>query len=198
MNRMGKYVTATMMAVLILMATGCGEMLDDPYKATGPAETSKAAGQLVPLPTLEETEGQVERVVEELASYMSSLIPGLAWTWMDERSPADCDPPYDRTQGQKVFLRNFVGSADIPDAVWPAVVARARELAAGLGATNSESMVDKPGDHDARFYSAEGTNLSVGSNGSAVISSSTGCRLPAAVKSQTGTAEPPSSGQPTR
>ncbi|MFI5776883.1 LppA family lipoprotein [Nocardia sp. NPDC051570] len=163
-------------------------MFDNPYEKTGSAETAKAAEQLTKLPSLEETEARLQSAVEQLGTYISSLVPGLTWTWMDERSVQNCSPPYDQTHGQMVNLPNYVASSGIPDDVWPQVAERTRQLAADLGATGSESFLDKPGSHAVRFYSKEGTSLQPGtkwidSQGAAAIGGNTGCRLPAARKS---------------
>ncbi|MQY24367.1 LppA family lipoprotein [Nocardia macrotermitis] len=156
-------------------------MSDNPYGKTGSADTQKAAARLAELPTLEDTETQLRAAVVELGSYVSSLVPGLTWQWVDERSLESCDRPYDQTKGSKVRLQNYVSNLGIPDTVWPRVLDRARQLAAPLGATGSEVFEDKPGNHTVRLYSQEGTVIFRGTQG-AVISSNTGCRLPAAVK----------------
>lgn len=154
-------------------------MFEDPYKSTGTDKTAEAAARLAQLPTLEDTETRLGAAIEELGSYVSSLVSGLTWQWTRERSTAECDPPFDRTRGSMVYLRNYVSHPAIPEDVWPRVLDRARRLAAGLGATGSEVFADEPGNHTVRFYSTESTELSIGTRG-AVIGGVTGCRLPAA------------------
>lgn len=168
-------------------------MLDDPYKATGGADTATAAAQLVPLPSLEETEARVQQAVVELAAYVSTLVPGLEWHWSGDRVKDRCNRPYDQTRGKQIYVPTYVASGPIPDAVWPQAMQRAKELAAGLGATGGQGFKDQPGDHDARFYSPQGTVLWLGTAVNGIISSDTGCRLPAAVKN----APPPSPAPPT-
>lgn len=190
--RRGSHGTALTVA-LVLSMTGCG-MYENPYQKSGPEETAGAAEKLVSLPSLEDTETQVRQAVEELGAHVSSLVPGLTWRWIRSRSSADCDPPYDQTQGQQVRLQFYSASRGIPDEVWPQVRDRARELAARVGATESEKFANEPGHHNVRFFSREGTAFQVGSQG-AVITSNTGCRLPAAMKSPPD--GPPSSAGPT-
>jgi len=185
--RRGSCATA-LAVVLMLSTTGCG-MYEDPYQRTGPEETAEAVEKLVPLPSLEDAEVQLRQAVEELGTHVSFLVSGLTWRWAGRYSSSiDCDPPYDQTQGQQVMLQHYAASKGIPDEVWPQVRDRARELAASLGATESEMFADQPGDHNVRFYSREGTEFMIGTQGAA-ISSGTGCRLPAALKSP-----PPSAG----
>ncbi len=176
-RRGGASVCAAAVVALILTTTGCG-MSDDPYKPTDADKTAKAASQLAKLPTLEDTEAQLKSAVGELGTYVSSLVPGLTWQWVDDRSVEICDPPYDQTHGSKVEMPRYASHPAIPDAVWPQVLDRARQVAAHFGATGSEVFADQPGNHTVRFYSPEGTEVFVGSRG-AVIASNTGCRLPA-------------------
>ncbi|WP_025351880.1 LppA family lipoprotein [Nocardia nova] len=178
------------MAATLILTTGCGDMFENPYQNTDPERTAEAAEQLTKLPTLEETEIHVEAAVNELADYVSTLVSGLTWEWANNRENESCDRPYDQTQGSKVKLKNRISHPAIPDAVWPQVLDRARQLAEGIGATGVEVFADEPGNHVVRFYSLEGTELFVGSRG-AVIGSNTGCRLPAAIEGA-GPTTPPS------
>lgn len=188
--RGGRLLWAAAVAVIaIFSTTGCG-MSDNPYEKTGPAESQKAESRLAQLPTLEATEDQLRAAVTELATYVSSLVPGLTWQWVDDRSLESCDRPYDQTRGSKVKLQNYISNpTGIPDTVWPQVLDRARQLVAPLGATGTEVFADEPGNHTVRLYSPESTMLFIGTRG-AVISANTGCRLPATIKNPASAAVP--------
>lgn len=173
-------VSCAVVATAIFSAAGCG-MSDNPYEKTDAADTRSAATRLAGLPTLEDSETQLRAAVVELGAYVGSLVPGLTWTWVDDRALESCDRPYDQTEGSKVRLQNYVSTAGIPDTVWPRILDRARQLAGPLGATGAEAVENKSGDHRVRLYSREGTMIFLGTQG-AVISSNTGCRLPAAIK----------------
>jgi len=192
-----RWLAACVVVVAAMMLTGCGGVLDDPYKATGEADTAVAAAKLVPLPSLEETEARVQQAVVELATYISTLVPTLQWHWSGNRSPGFCGRPYDETQGSRVYLPDYLALGPIPDSVWPQALQRTKELAASLGATGGQGFKDQPGDHLARFYSPEGTVLSLGTAVNAIIGSNTGCRLPAAVKSAPPSPPPSASSSPT-
>src|SRR5882757_8959640 len=110
-------VWAIAATVGVLSMTGCGDVSDNPYQKTDPTSTAKAAEQLGKLGSLEDTEAQVKAAVEQLGSYVSSLVPGLTWSWYRDRSQVACDPPYDQTPGEKVTLQNYIASAGIPDSV---------------------------------------------------------------------------------
>nr|WP_240945429.1 LppA family lipoprotein [Rhodococcus sp. HNM0569] len=160
--------------------TGCGDVTKNPYAATGEQDTAAAAQRLTELPTLEATEAHAHRVAEELGAYITSLAPELQWERTRTRSQSSCTSPYDQTNGKEVKLQNFMAPGLIPDHVWPQALQRARELSAELGATEVETFHDEPGNRDIRFYSKEGTALTLLSGTNTVIGMNTGCRLPEA------------------
>lgn len=191
-------IAAFLTAAAIATTTGC-DALDSSYEKTEPAETAEALQKLRELPTLEETQAKLTRAVEELAAYASSLTPGLTWNWTrTDRQPTGCDAPYDQTAGRQLSMPNYITQGGdtahgggIPEDVWPAVQDKARELAAGLGVTESDPLPLKEavGDREARFYGTNGTVLWLSTRG---ISSNTGCRLVAAEKSPTNSVAPSS------
>jgi len=189
---LARWLAACVVVVAALMLTGCGGVLDDPYKATGGTDTAAAAAKLVTLPSLEETEASLQQAVLELGTYISTLVPGLQWHSDGNRSPRGCGRPYDETQGSSVHLPDYLAIGPIPDAAWPQALQRAKELAASLGATGGQGFKDQPGDHLARFYSPQGTVLWLASTVNAAISSDTGCRLSAATKNSPGSTPPTS------
>ncbi|MGV9668651.1 LppA family lipoprotein [Nocardia niigatensis] len=181
---------AALTAAVIATTTGC-DSLDSEYKKTGPAETAHAEQELRSRPTLEDTQARLTQAVKDLAAYASSLVPGMTWKWTDtDRVPAACGAPYDQTAGRDLYMPNYITQGGdtthggIPDAVWPQVREKARQLAADLGATETDPLpiTEKPGDRDARFVGNNGTVLWLSTRG---ISSETGCRLPAADKAST-------------
>lgn len=193
-------VAAALTAAVILLTTGCAE-LDTPYQKTGPDETAESLQKLRELPSFEETQAQLRQAVEELAAYASSLVPGMTWKWVRDEYPSGCDAPYDQTPGKHMNLRNYqtqggdtAHGGGISEEAWPAVWDKARELAASLGATETDPFPFKEeiGDRDARFYGANGTVLWLSTR---LISSDTGCRLLAADKPAAGSVAP-SSEQP--
>ena len=167
--------------VAVLTLTGCGsDVLDNPYEKPSPAVTADAAAVLATLPSLEDTEVQITSAVEQIGAFVETLVPGREWTWTRDRSGGGCLGRYGDTDGKLVYSKNYLSKGPIPDAVWPAVFEQARTLAAAVGATEYETFHDSPGNHDVRFYSPESTFITVASMGNAVITSSTGCRLPQA------------------
>ncbi|MTE14145.1 LppA family lipoprotein [Nocardia aurantiaca] len=186
---------AALTLAMIATITGC-DSLDNPYKKTGPAETAQAQQVLLSRPTFEDTHARVTKAVEDLAAYASSLVPGMTWHWTDkDRQPSACAAPYDQTAGRDFSLPNYVTEGGdpthggIPDAVWPQVREKARQLAADLGATQTDPVpvTETPGNREARFIGDNGTVLWLSTR---VISSETGCRLLAADKTSTSTVAP--------
>ncbi|MGW4244288.1 LppA family lipoprotein [Nocardia sp. NPDC004722] len=189
-------IAAALTAAVIATTAGCGDV-DTPYKKTGPAETAQAEQELRSRPTLEDTQARLTQAVKDLAAYASSLVPDMTWYWTDtDRQPSGCGAPYDQTNGWELSMPNYVTKGGdsahgggIPDAVWPQVREKARQLAADLGATEHDPFPfnEKPGDRDARFYGSNGTVLWLSTR---TISSETGCRYRAADKPATTTVSP--------
>ncbi|MFE3257049.1 LppA family lipoprotein [Nocardia sp. NPDC059229] len=170
--------------------------LDNPYKKTGPAETAQAEQVLRSRPTLEDTQARLTQAVKDLAAYASSLVPGMTWEWTNnDRQPGACAAPYDQTNGRDFSMPNYITNGGdpthggIPDAVWPQVREKARQLAADLGATEHDPFPfdEKPGDRNARYYGGNGTVLWLSTRG---ISSETGCRFRAADMTSTSSVAP--------
>lgn len=176
--------------------------MDSEPQNTGPAETSQAAKELQTRPTLEDTQAHLKQAFEDLAAYASSLVPGMTWKWVStDQYPSGCDAPFDQTTGRQYHMPDYItqgGDAahggGIPDDVWPVVRDKARQIAADLGATESDPFPfnEKVGDRQARFYGSNGTVLWLATRG---ISGDTGCRLPAADKASTSSTPPTTAAQ---
>ncbi|WP_162958470.1 LppA family lipoprotein [Nocardia yunnanensis] len=188
-------IAAAFTLAVIATTTGCGSV-DTPYKKTGPADTAQAEQVLRSRPTFEDTHTRVTNAVQDLAAYASSLVPGMTWKWTNtDRQPWSCGAPYDQTAGRTLNLPNYITEGGdpthggIPDAVWPQVREKARQLAADLGATQSDPVptTETPGNREARFIGDNGTVLWLSTRG---ISSETGCRLLAADKASTSPVTP--------
>ncbi|MBY4130241.1 hypothetical protein HQO83_17750 [Rhodococcus fascians] len=184
------WMTALTVAA-VLMSTGCGsDVLDNPYEKSSPAVTADSAAILESLPSLENTEGQMKSAVEQIGAFVDTLVPGMGWTWIRERSVGGCTRPFDGTDGDDVQLKNYVSVGPIPDAVWPQVFEFAEQVATAAGATEVQTFHDDPDNHEVRFYSPERTAIFIGSRG-AVISANTGCRLPQAKMPGPQASQPP-------
>lgn len=174
MNRLPAYAITVATAALTL--TGCTAPMDTSSNPT--KDNAAALARLKTLPTSEDTEAKLNDAIVQLGQYITSLVPGMQWEWAYERSTGGCAPRFADTGGREVYLRKYGGSRPIPDTVWPQVVQRAGELAASVGATQSQTFQNKPGNHEIRFYSEEDTSLQVATEVEAVIAGNTGCRLP--------------------
>ena len=161
---------------VVLTMTGCH--MTNPHQPTGPSEATKAAANLKSLPSLEDTETQLHATIEQVGAKARSIDPTLTWRWLDEPSRAGCNPPYEKSEGELILMPKYVSDNPIPDESWSQVLAVARDAAAKLGATSVEMFHDEPGFHDVRFYNETGTALRIGTEKAALITGSTGCRLP--------------------
>ncbi|OBJ97354.1 hypothetical protein A5638_14315 [Mycolicibacterium fortuitum] len=76
------------------------------------------------------------------------------------------------------MLRNYVSDNPIPEQNWKQAADLAQQAASSLGATELTVFKDHPNNHDLQFTSDTGTTLRIGSQAAALITGSTGCRLP--------------------
>ncbi|MFI5783158.1 LppA family lipoprotein [Nocardia sp. NPDC051570] len=155
--------------------------MDDQHKPTSSQDTAAAAQRLLQRPSLEDSDAQLQGVVEQIGAAATELVPGLRWEWQRDKMRLDCSPPYDQTNGRMLNLRLYVSTPNqpIPDNVWPQFIDRIRPIAATVGATAPGTMQDQPGNHDVRFVNPDdGTTIKVGSQVATVIGGTVGCRLP--------------------
>ncbi|MEU0540873.1 LppA family lipoprotein [Nocardia sp. NPDC005978] len=169
-------------AAVLLTMTGCDRAVSDPAEQTSRAESDNAERTLAGLPSLEESKAELEAAVLQLAAYIDTLVPGLRWEWKDSELGAECSPPFEKSQGVKLFLRHYTASGPVPDDLWPAVAQRAKELAAPLGSTEVETFPEQAGNHGVRYFGSNAPVLWARSGAATVITSNTGCRLPREVK----------------
>jgi len=154
--------------------------MSNPYKPTDSAEAGRAATSLTSLPPLEDTKTQVEAAIVNLGKQITTLVPTLQWDWVREDSRGGCQPPYEQSDGEVILLRNYVATEPIPEQHWQQAYDLAQKAAGALGATMVTTLSDAPNNHDVQFSSSTGTLLRFGSKATALITGSTGCRLPTA------------------
>lgn len=160
-----------------LTATGCH--MSDPYAPTPPDVAAQALDALKSLPSFEETQTQVQAVMDEITAATSRLIPTITWETFHEGSGGNCQQPYERTDGKRYFLPDRVAvRVPVSEQQWSQIQEAAKTAAAKLEATEIQVMQDNPGHHDVGFYGPAGLFIKVGYGGNLVVSGYTGCRLP--------------------
>lgn len=153
--------------------------MKNPYKPTDSTEASQAATSLASLPSLEDTKIQVDAAIVALGKQITAVVASVTWEWSDDDSRGGCRPPFEQSDGEQILLRNYLSTTPIPEQNWQQVYDLAKKAAEALGATHATTFKDAAGDHDVQFSSSTGTVLRIGSKVSALITGSTGCRLPA-------------------
>lgn len=172
-----RFLSALVCALsLALLTTGCN--VKNPYKPTDPTEATKAAAALTTLPSLEDTQAQVEAAIVALGHQITAIAPTVIWEWRFDHSRTECNPPYEQSDGEEILLRKYVSDTPIPEQSWKQALDLAQQAAHSLGATNLTVFKDSPNNHDLQFTSETGTTLRFGSQAAALLTGSTGCRLP--------------------
>jgi Lipoprotein confined to pathogenic Mycobacterium len=153
--------------------------VNDPHQPTDPTQAGRAATELASLPTLEDTKTQVTSAIEQVGQQISAIAPTVKFTWRLDESRGGCRSPYEQSQGQEILLAKYVSDVPIPEQNWKQAHDIAAKAANALGAAGVTVFKDAPDDHDVQFASDTGTVLRLGSQVAALITGSTGCRLPA-------------------
>lgn len=170
------YISAIAIA---LVASGCH--VNRPYEPTPPAESASALETLKSLPSLEDTQTQLQSAIDQIASTASAIAPGITWKTADNEDSGGCQHPYEQSPGVSRFLPNRIGvNALVSEQQWAAIQDAAKAAAATVQATEIQAMQDSPGNHDVGFYGPAGLFLKVSYGGNLVIAGYTGCRLPRA------------------
>jgi hypothetical protein len=172
-----RFSTFACAALIALPATGCH--VENRYQPTDPSQASQAATSLTSLPTLEDTKAQVTSTIEHVGEQISAIVPTVRFTWRREESRGGCSPPYEQSDGQEILMPKYVSDVPIPEQNWKQAYDIASQAANELGAANVTVFKEAPNDHDVQFSNGTGTTLRLGSQRAALITGSTGCRLPA-------------------
>jgi Lipoprotein confined to pathogenic Mycobacterium len=167
---------ATVVAIA-LAATGCHVYQPSPH--TPPDQSAKAVEQLRALPSLEDTQAQVQAAIDEITAGASAVIPGAVWESAQNADTNTCEPPYDQTEGKTYFLPNRIAeNVTVSEQNWTDILRVAKESAAKIGATDVQVMMDQPHNHDVWFSGPSGTFIKISYRDNLVVAGNTGCRLP--------------------
>ncbi|GAY13293.1 LppA family lipoprotein [Mycobacterium sp. shizuoka-1] len=153
--------------------------MSNPYQPTDPTQATRAAAELTSLPSLEDTKSSMIAVIEDVGQQISVAVPAVRFTWRLDEGRVGCTPPYEQSQGQEILLAKYASDVPIPEQNWKQAYDLMSKAAAGLGATTVTVFQNAPEFHDVQFSSDTGTVLRLASQKAALITGSTGCRLPA-------------------
>lgn len=163
--------------VTALATSGCH--MYNPYEPTPPTEAAKALEQLKTLPSLEDTQTQVQAAINDITAAASKIVSGMKWKTADNAETDNCQQPYEQTDGKRYFLPNRIAAnITVTEQDWAKILHAAKDAAAKIGATDSQVFRDEPGNHDVEIIGPGGLYVRVGYAGNLIVSGYTGCRLP--------------------
>ncbi len=152
-----------------------------PYEPTPTTDAAKAAADLTALPSLEDTQAQVQAAVSEISSAVTALIPTARFEDLHGGASDQCQQPYEQSGGKRYYLPDRVAAnIAVSEGDWAKILEVAKAATAKINATDMQTMQDQPGRHDVGFYGPAGLSVTVGYQGNLAISGYTGCRLPRA------------------
>jgi hypothetical protein len=158
-----------------LIATGCTTTQPGTPNASPP---DQIAAQLMAWPSLEDTQVQIQGVVDEIATAATRIVPGIRFADYHGESGLSCTGPYEGTEARGRYLPDRTGEgATISEAQWAKIVDATKAAVAKLDMTGVSVMKDGPADHDVWFTGPGGSSIKLAYQVNLVISGYTGCRL---------------------
>lgn len=126
-------------------------------------------------PPYEQAQLQYRNALQDMANKITLLVPGLTWQ-VKEDSWRGCGAPHADTRGVQAYVY-AVFDGPVPDDAWPRALDVVKAGAAALGATDTTTLVDKPGNRDVMFGGPDGVEIEFGSNAATILSVKSDCRL---------------------
>ncbi|RDH76374.1 hypothetical protein DVS77_21720 [Mycolicibacterium moriokaense] len=176
MMPIGKLAAAVVgLAVVWLSVVGCAGSGSGGPSETTPDRVGELEDTLRTKPPFEAARDQYASAMQQMADQIAALVPGTTWQVKEDGS-AVCAGELASTHGAAVY-HYIVFDHPIPDELWPRALDIVKTGAAGFGATDVQTLVDKPGDKDVAIVGSDGVKFEFGTAAQTVFSGTSDCRL---------------------
>lgn len=162
---------AAVVTALALLVSGCNLTSDrkDPK-----VDQDQTIQELEQRPNLD----QALASYEQLLTQIREGITGKNWAAAEPPELNGCnDFSQDITAARTSTTTTWVLSSGISDELWPTAVANTTKLAKPAGFTTTETVVDRPGDHEIAIQGPYGSVLHLSTLEVATLYIETGCHL---------------------
>jgi Lipoprotein confined to pathogenic Mycobacterium len=158
-------------AALLALSAGCAQ------PETPIVNKDVPTMDITTLPTIAETQRQMLALIDSVQAEISRAVPATRpWRWHRAWLSSGCLVE-GQDGGASLFFPKLTSDTALSDEQWQQVFPVIKELAADAGLTNVSAPQNATGNHDARFNSNDGRELSLGSRKSTVLSATISCRL---------------------
>lgn len=173
----GFHVIRTMLGAVtlsgVMVLSGCGGGDENMTR-------DEQVAQLLQRPDIDQIVTQYEQMRQEIAAQLSSELGLPSWEINEIRgSEAGCGRSFPDVglDGGIRSLKTLISKAQLADGKW----GRALEIAAVAAGRNgfgpAQTIVDRPGQHNAEFHDSYGGRLTLGTQINTTLSVRTGCHL---------------------
>ncbi|MFT4200091.1 LppA family lipoprotein [Gordonia sp. (in: high G+C Gram-positive bacteria)] len=133
-------------------------------------------------PSLEETQREYERHVREIGAKLVELVPGTDFE-IDEVTTGSCRTEGFRSRAKTAYVTSILRPG-IPDEKWPQALSIVRSQAESYGWAPLDmfTYADAKGHHDVALTATDGVEIRFGTELSASLTVSSGCRMSEADK----------------
>lgn len=180
--RIALRIVGVAVTLLLVAAFGfiiyLGESLSTDYEdhMATPDEIAELEAELASKGSAEAARERYNQLLQSLGDDLSTLIPGLTWSWNREVELHPCVGRYEDTRGVSVWTASLVASAAIPDSAWPRALELVKARADELGASEVTAYVDRPGNHSVALH-GNGAVIRLLSDEVAVLTARSDCYL---------------------
>ena len=159
---------------------GCAGSDPGHQSDTGVDRVRELEDQLRAKPPFETARDQYASAMQTMADQVAALVPGTTWQ-VREDGWGGCAGDLASTHGVHVY-HYIVFDRPIPDDLWQRALDIAKNGAAGFGATDVQTLADKPGSKDVAITGPDGVKFEFGTAAQTVFSGTSDCRLRAAAR----------------
>lgn len=151
---------------------------------TLPGATMNRAAELAARPTLEDAVARYETLLSEIRDRLDTEVGPLDWATSRPPGGAGCGKDFPNMGGNTATTPLWLGPGNISDQRWPRATQIVIELSRNYGFDITNTVVDRPGNHEISTYDPYGAYLIFGTAGNTILRIGTGCHLTAAKKAE--------------
>ncbi|RRO15567.1 hypothetical protein EIL87_16180 [Saccharopolyspora rhizosphaerae] len=133
-------------------------------------------------PSIEQISAQYAQMQQRLRDLLDHLVGPLKWAVSAPESRVDCSE-FAGADAESRVLESWRGAQPITDADWPVAVSIVRSITAEYGFGEPEIIINRTRDHEITGNDAYGAVYTFGTAGTTILTLTTGCHLPSALKS---------------
>ncbi|TDD01707.1 hypothetical protein E1181_24665 [Saccharopolyspora terrae] len=133
-------------------------------------------------PSIEQISAQYEQMQQRLRDLLDRLVGPLRWAVSAPETKVECSE-FSGADAESRVLQSWRAAQPVADVDWPSAVSIVRSITAEYGFGEPEIIVNRTGDHEITGNDSYGGVYTFGTSRGTILTVTTGCHLPGALKS---------------